>query len=68
MHAPDVNLLNDVFINQNTSLALEAFPFGPSPLQETFDIDRISPKEVAETLRSLPNINPRAGVTKSLIV
>ena len=44
------NLLNDVFINQNTSLALEAFPFGPSPLQETFDIDRISPKEVAETL------------------
>ena len=27
----------------------------PSPLQETFDIDRISPKEVAETLRSLPN-------------
>ena len=49
------NLLNDVFINQNTSLALEAFPFGPSPLQETFDIYRISPKEVAETLRSLPN-------------
>ena len=48
------NLLNDVFINQNTSLALEAFPFMPSPLQETFDIDRISPKEVAETLRSLP--------------
>ena len=49
------NLLNDVFINHNSSLALEAFPFGPSPLQETFDIDRISPKEVAETLRSLPN-------------
>ena len=24
------NLLNDVFINQNTSLALEAFPFGSS--------------------------------------
>ena len=49
------NLLNDVFINQNTSLALEAFSFGPSPVQETFDIDSISPKEVAETLRSLPN-------------
>ena len=47
--------INNVFINQNTSLALEAFPFGPSALQETFDIDRISPKEVAETLRSLPN-------------
>ena len=49
------NLLNDVSINQNTSLALEGFSFGPSPLQETFDIDSISPKEVAETLRSLPN-------------
>ena len=50
------NLLNDVFINQNTSVALEAFSFGPSPLRrETFDIDSISPKEVAETLRSLPN-------------
>ena len=49
------NLLNDVFINQNTSLALEAFSFGPSPVQGTFDIDSISPKEVAETLRSLPN-------------
>ena len=49
------NLLNDVFINQNTSLALEAFSFGPSPFQETFDIVSISPKEVAETLRSLPN-------------
>ena len=49
------NLLNDVFINQNTSLALGAFSFEPSPLQETFDIDSVSPKEVAETLSSLPN-------------
>ena len=55
------NLLNDVFINQNTSLALEAFSFGPSPLQETFDIDSISPKEVAETLRSLPNNRASCG-------
>ena len=50
------NLLNDVFINQNTSLdtslALEAFPFGSLPLQETFDIDSILPKEVAQTLSS----------------
>ena len=36
------NLLNDVFINQNTSLALEAFSFEPSPLRETFDIDKLS--------------------------
>ena len=47
--------LNYVLVYQNTSLALEAFSFGPSPLQETFEIDSISPKEVAETLRSLPN-------------
>ena len=38
----DKDLLNDVFINQNTSLALEAFPFGLSPLQETFDIESIA--------------------------
>ena len=41
------NLLNDV----SHPLLLKPF-FRPSPLQETFDIDSLSPKEVAETLRS----------------
>ena len=49
------NLLNDVFTNENTSLAKESFPFGPSPNQPTFDLKTVSPKEVACTLKSLPN-------------
>ena len=56
------NLLNDVFINQNTPLALEAFPFGPSSLQETFDIDGISPGGGGGGLLGHRGYNPMARV------
>ena len=49
------NLLNEVFINQNTSLAPDACVFGPSPLNVTFDLGNICPSEVQRVLRSLPN-------------
>ena len=32
------DLLNEVFINKNTSLAPDACVFGPSPLNVTFDL------------------------------
>ena len=37
------DLLNEVFINQNTSLAPDACVFGPSPLNVTFDLGNIYP-------------------------
>ena len=48
-------LLNEVFINQNTSLAPDACVFGPSPLNVTFDLRNIYPSDVQRVLRSLPN-------------
>ena len=47
--------LNEVFINQNTSLAPDACVFGPSPLNVTFDLGNIYPSDVQRVLRSLPN-------------
>ena len=49
------DLLNEVFINQNTSLAPDACVFGPSPLNVTFDLGNIYPSDVQRVLRSLPN-------------
>ena len=49
------DLLNEVFINQITSLAPDACVFGPSPLNVTFDLGNIYPSDVQRVLRSLPN-------------
>ena len=48
------NLLNDVFVHQNTSLNPDAVVFGPSPLKQTFNLGKISPSEVRRVLKSLP--------------
>ena len=40
------DLLNEAFINQNTSLAPDAYVFGPSPLNVTFDLGNIYPPDV----------------------
>ena len=49
------DLLNEVFVNHNTSLAPDAYIFGPSPLNVTFDLGNIYPSNVLRVLRSLPN-------------
>ena len=49
------NLLNDVFVRQNTSLIPDAVVFGPLPLTQTFNLGKISPSEVRRVLKSLPN-------------
>ena len=49
------DLLNEVFINKNTSLAPDACVFGPLPLNVTFDVGNIYPSDVQHVLRSLPN-------------
>ena len=49
------NLLNDVFVHQNTSLNPDAVVFGPSPLKKTFNLGKNSPSEVRRVLKSLPN-------------
>ena len=46
------DLLNEVFINQNTSLAPDACVFWPSPLNVTFDLGNIYPSDVQRVLRS----------------
>ena len=44
------DLLNEVFINQNTSLAPDACVFGPSPFNVTFDLGNIYPSDVQRVL------------------
>ena len=40
------NLLSDTFINQNTSLAQDAFPIGPTPVSATFEFKELSAPDV----------------------
>ena len=49
------NLLNDVFANENTSLNPDASVFGPTNLQLTFNLEKITASEVRRVLRTLPN-------------
>ena len=49
------NLLNGVFVHQNTSFNPGAVVFGPSPLKQTFNLGKMSPSEVRRVLKSLPN-------------
>ena len=52
-----LDLLNETFINQNTSLDQSAFPFGPSNTKSTFNFEEISADEVRKAFRSLPSQN-----------
>ena len=49
------DLLNDTFINSNTSLSQNSFPIGPSKLESIFEFQELSPDEVKNAIRSLPN-------------
>ena len=49
------NVLNDVFANENTSLNPDASVFGPTNLQLTFNLEKITASEVRRVLRALPN-------------
>ena len=40
------NILNDTFINQNTSAALENFPFGPTQTKAIFTMTHVKASEV----------------------
>ena len=51
------NILNDTFINQNTSTALENFPFGPTHTKTVFNLKNVMASEVREVLKSLPSKN-----------
>ena len=44
------NLLNDVFANENTSLNPDASVFGPTNLQLTFNLEKITASEVRRVL------------------
>ena len=49
------NAFNDVFINQNTSTALENFPFGPTTTESLFSVQTVTASEVKSVLKSLPS-------------
>ena len=49
------NAFNDVFINQNTSTALESFPFGPTTTESLFSGQTVTASEVKSVLKSLPS-------------
>ena len=48
-------LLNDTFINQNRSLAQDAFPIGPTPVYATFEFKELSGPDVERVVWALPN-------------
>ena len=51
------NAFNDVFINQNTSTALENFPVGPTTTESLFSVQTVTASEVKSVrmLKSLPS-------------
>ena len=49
------DLLNDTFVNQNTSINPEAFAFGPTNIKSVFHFTQLSAREVGNVLKSLPN-------------
>ena len=49
------DLLNDTFVNQNTTINPEAFAFGPTNIKSVFHFTQLSAREVANVLKSLPN-------------
>ena len=49
------NLLNDTYVNENTSLNPTAFSYGPTQTQTVFSIKSFSEVEVFGVIQSLPN-------------
>ena len=49
------NILNNTFMNQNTSTALENFPFGPTQTKAIFTMTHVKASEVKKVLKSLPS-------------
>ena len=49
------NLLNDTYVNENTSLNPTAFSYGPTQTQTVFSIKSFSEVEVSGVIQSLPN-------------
>ena len=47
--------LQQCFINQNTSTALENFPFGPTTTESLFSVQTVTASEVKSVLKSLPS-------------
>ena len=48
-------LLNDTFINSNTSISQNSFPIGPTKLGSIFEFQELSSDDVKKAVRSLPN-------------
>ena len=48
-------VLNDTFINQNTSTALHGFPFGPTETDSICNLQHITASKVRRVLSSLPS-------------
>ena len=46
------DLLNDTFVNQNTSINPEAFAFGPTNIKSVFHFTQLSAREVGNVLNS----------------
>ena len=64
-------LLNSVYIEQNTSLLAddESFPYGPTDVRMKFCLKHVSPVEVGKTLQSLPRKHSAGhdGISYSLL-
>ena len=50
-----VEVLNNTFINQNTSTALHGFPFGPTETDSICNLQHITASKVRRVLSSLPS-------------
>ena len=46
---------DDTFLNQNTSLAGDAFPIGPTAVSATFELLELSAPDVKHLIRALTN-------------
>ena len=62
------DLLNEVFIKQNTSLAPDACVFGPSPFNVTFDLGNIYPSDIQRVYYVHCPRRRRVGATRYPIV
>ena len=64
-------LLNSLYIEQNTSLLAddESFPYGPTDVRMKFCLKHVSPVEVKKTVQSLPRKHSAGhdGISYSLL-
>ena len=47
-------LLNEVYVNQNTSLSTDSFPLGPTRVESKFNLTIVSSLDVGKVVHSLP--------------